>query len=62
MYRITASNTKPEIADDFNVSVPTADGFISSGRWYVWYYAKGNAGYADSEIAGPVEVTILIAM
>lgn len=58
MYRITASNTKPEIADDFNVSVPTAEGFISSGTWYVWYYAKGNAGYADSEIAGPVEVTI----
>ena len=58
MYRITASNTKPEIADDFNVSVPTAEGFISSGTWYVWYYAKGDANHTDSDIAGPVEVTI----
>ena len=37
--------------------VPAAEEY-EAGTYYVWYYAKGNTGYADSEIAGPVTVTI----
>ena len=36
--------------------MPTAVEY--EGTHFVWYYAKGNTGYADSEIAGPVTVTI----
>ena len=58
MYRLTTSNTKPENTDYFSVYVPTAEGILNPGIYYVWYYAKGDANHTDSDIAGPVEVTI----
>ena len=58
MYRYTTSPTKPETAGDFGPDVPTAAGIDSPVTYYVWYYAQGNAGFADSEIAGPVEVAV----
>ena len=56
MYLVTEENTKPDNIEEFVDEVPTADDY--EGIHYVWYYAKGNTGYADSEIAGPVTVTI----
>ena len=58
MYRLTTSNTKPETAGDFSEDVPTAAGILNAGTYYVWYYAKGDDTHADSEIAGPVEITV----
>ena len=58
MYIMTTENTKPATAGDFGPDVPTAAGIDGPGTYYVWYYAQGNTGYVDSEIAGPVEVTV----
>ena len=58
MYKMTTENTKPATAGDFDPDVPTAGGIDGPGTYYVWYYAQGNTGYVDSEIAGPVEVTV----
>ena len=59
MYIMTTENTKPATAGDFGPDVPTAAVIDSPGTYYVWYYAQGNTGYVDSEIAGPVEVTVI---
>ena len=56
MYLVTEENTKPDNIEEFYEEVPTAGEY--GGPYYVWYYAKGDTGYADSEIAGPVTVTI----
>ena len=56
MYLVTEENTKPDNIEEFYEEVPTAGEY--GGPYYVWYYAKGDTGYADSEIAGPVEVTV----
>ena len=56
MYLVTEENTKPDNIEEFVDEVPTAGEY--GGPYYVWYYAKGDTGYADSEIAGPVTVTI----
>ncbi len=56
MYRLTTP--KPETTDEFSDDVPTAAGILNPGIYYVWYYAKGDANHTDSDIAGPVEVTI----
>ena len=56
MYYVTEENTKPDNIEEFVEEVPTAGEY--GGPYYVWYYAKGDTGYADSEIAGPVTVTI----
>ena len=58
MYLVTEENTKPDNIEEFVDIVPTAEEYEIAGPYYVWYYAKGNTGYADSEIAGPVTVTI----
>ena len=58
MYLVTNENTKPDNIEEFYGEVPTAEEYEIAGPYYVWYYAKGNTGYADSEIAGPVTVTI----
>ena len=50
MYEVTATNTKPTTTDGFSATVPTAAA-LAGGTYYVWYYAKGDAQHADSEIA-----------
>ncbi len=57
MYKATAENTKPTTTDGFSSTIPTAKE-LAAGTWYVWYYAKGDATHSDSEIAGPIEVTV----
>ncbi|ADE83391.1 hypothetical protein PRMUPPPA20_20360 [Xylanibacter ruminicola] len=59
MYQVTETNAKPTTTDGFSATVPTAAN-LGVGTYYVWYYAKGNTGYNDSEIAASaVEVTIV---
>jgi len=36
-------------------TIPTGK---NAGTYKVWYKAKGNTGYDDSDVAGPIEVTI----
>lgn len=57
MYAVTYTNDKPATTEDFDAEVKTAE-IYDAGTWYVWYYAKGNDGYADSKIEGPIEVTV----
>ena len=58
MYEVTATNTKPTSTDGFSAAIPTA-ATLAAATYYVWYYAKGNTGYNDSEIAAAaVEVTV----
>ena len=61
MYAVTTTNTKPTTTDGFSATVPTAQS-LAAGTCYVWYYVKGDATHADSEIAGPVQVTIASAI
>ena len=57
MYNVTTTNSKPSTTDGFSATVPTAEG-RAAGTYYVWYYAKADDTHTDSEIEGPVTVTI----
>ena len=57
MYAVTTTNTQPASTADFSATIPTAEG-RTAGTYYVWYYAKADAEHSDSEIAGPVSVTL----
>ena len=57
MYLVTTTNSKPSTTDGFSATVPTAEG-RAAGTYYVWYYAKADDTHTDSEIEGPVTVTI----
>lgn len=57
MYAVTTTNTQPASTADFSATRPTAQG-RTAGTYYVWYYAKADADHSDSEIAGPVSVTL----
>ena len=58
MYAVTTTNAQPASTADFSATRPTAEGITASGTYYVWYYAKADAEHSDSEIAGPVSVTL----
>lgn len=60
MYAVTTTNVQPASTADFSATRPTAEG-RSAGTYYVWYYAKADAEHSDSEIAGPVSVTVTSA-
>lgn len=57
MYAVTTTNVQPASTADFSATRPTAEG-RAAGTYYVWYYAKADADHGDSEIAGPVSVTL----
>lgn len=59
MYAVTTTNTKPTSTDGFSATVPTAQTIKASGKVYVWYYVKADDSHSDSEIAGPVSVTLV---
>lgn len=59
MYAVTTTNTKPTSTDGFSATVPTAQTITASGTVYVWYYVKADDTHSDSEIAGPVSVTLV---
>lgn len=58
MYEVTVTNTKPASTDGFTATVPTAEG-REPGTYYVWYYAKGDATHADSEISAEAIIVII---
>ena len=61
MYLVTTDNAKPTSTEGFSATVPTAEG-REPGTYYVWYYAKGDATHADSEISATgVPVTVKAA-
>jgi hypothetical protein len=62
MYAVTTTNTKPASTDGFSDAVPTAQTITAGGTVYVWYYVKGDDTHSDSEIAGPVSVTVTPAL
>ena len=57
MYAVTTTNVQPASTDGFSATLPTAQG-RAAGTYYVWFYAKADAEHSDSEIAGPVSVTL----
>ena len=57
MYAVTTTNVQPASTADFSATIPTAEG-RTAGTYYVWFYAKADADHSDSEIAGPVSVTL----
>lgn len=58
MYKVTTENTKPTTTDGFSSTVPTAKE-LAAGTYYVWYYVKGDAEHADSEISSTaITVTV----
>ena len=59
MYAVTTTNAQPASTADFSATRPTAEG-RSAGTYYVWFYAKADADHSDSEIAGPVSVTLAV--
>ena len=59
MYAVTTTNAKPTSTAGFSDAVPTAQDIKASGTVYVWYYVKGDDTHSDSEIAGPVSVTLV---
>ena len=60
MYAVTTTNAQPASTADFSATIPTAQG-RTAGTYYVWFYAKADAEHSDSEIAGPVSVTVTSA-
>ena len=59
MYAVTTTNAQPASTADFSATRPTAQG-RAAGTYYVWFYAKADADHSDSEIAGPVSVTLAV--
>ena len=59
MYAVTTTNVQPASTTDFSATRPTAQG-RTAGTYYVWFYAKADADHSDSEIAGPVPVTLAV--
>ncbi|MBR2811565.1 MAG: hypothetical protein IKD69_09320, partial [Solobacterium sp.] len=52
-YAVTEDETAPA-ADQYSEDIPTA---VNAGTYYVWYMAKGEAGYGESE---PAYLTVTI--
>jgi hypothetical protein len=59
MYAVTTTNAQPASTADFSATIPTAQN-REAGTYYVWFYAKADANHSDSEIAGPVSVTLAV--
>ena len=55
MYLATTNNSKPSSTTGFPSTIPSE---TDAGTYYVWYYAKGTDGADNSDIAGPVTVSI----
>lgn len=60
-YALTTTNKKPTSTFLFGSTVPSAKN-RAAGTYYVWYYVKADATHVDSDIAGPVSVTIQSAV
>ena len=56
-YAISTDGTKAP-SEGWGENMPTAAGITESGTYYVWYYIKGDDEHSDSEMMGPIEITI----
>lgn len=65
-YALTANNSQPN-DDQFSENVPTVADMLTTlgneylegdSKVYVWYKVFGDDTHSDSEIAGPIEVTV----
>ena len=54
-YTSTTTNSKPAKSALTSTSVPSQ---TNAGTYYVWYYVKGDNSHSDTEVQGPVAVTI----
>ena len=54
-YQMTTTNSKPGSKSGFSASIPTA---TDASTYYVWYYAQGDGNHNDTDISGPVSVSV----
>lgn len=54
-YCMTTTNVTPNVSNLTSTSIPTE---TNAGTYYVWYYVKGDANHTDTDVLGPVTVTI----
>ena len=59
MYKMTTTNQKPSNVDGFSTTIPTAENITGTCSVYVWYYVKGDSEHRDSQIFGPVTVSVI---
>ena len=60
MYKVTNNNTRPTSTTGFSATVPTAATLNKAGTYYVWYYVTDANTNSESQIFGPLSVTVLI--
>ena len=53
-YALGGATSAPG-AEDFGASVPVG---TNAGTYYVWYKVVGDAGHYDTDVVGPIEVSI----
>jgi hypothetical protein len=56
-YAISTDGTKAP-SEGWGENMPTAAGITEPGTYYVWYYIKGDDEHSDSEMMGPIAITI----
>jgi hypothetical protein len=61
MYKVTTTNVKPTSTEGFSTSNPTGVENGPSYKNYIWYYIKGDDSHSDSEIFGPIEVSVWVS-
>ena len=54
-YYVTTNNVKPDKSNLTSTSIPKK---TNAGTYYVWYYVKGDDNHSDTDVKGPVTVTI----
>ena len=54
-YYVSANNVKPDKSNLTSTSIPTR---TNASTYYVWYYVKGDDNHSDTDVKGPVTVTI----
>ena len=59
MYKMTTTNQKPTNVNGFSTTLPTSENITGTCSVYVWYYVKGDNEHSDSEIFGPVTVSVI---
>ena len=58
MYKVTKTNVTPETTEGFSIVIPVGVENGPSYKNYIWYYIKGDENHSDSEIFGPIEVSL----
>jgi len=61
MYKVTMTNEKPTSTEGFSTGNPKGVENEPSFKNYIWYYIKGDDSHSDSEIFGPIEVSVWVS-